>query len=208
MPASRRSRRRANCRSTRAASLERKLFDEQVGSEEAKALRYAFFAEREVAKIPFIPADTKLRPTDHPAVVGAGTMGGGIAMSFADNGYDVKITDATQGSARPRHGADQGQLRDQRQTRLPGARRVRAPLRAHPPGAEHRRPRRLRRGHRGGVRADRRQGGRVEKARRGDAAGGAALHQHLGHRHRHHGQRDQAAAGRRRHAFLRARPTS
>jgi 3-hydroxyacyl-CoA dehydrogenase len=78
------------------AALERKLFDEQVGSEEAKALRYAFFAEREVAKIPFIPADTKLRPTDHPAVVGAGTMGGGIAMSFADNGFDVKITDATK----------------------------------------------------------------------------------------------------------------
>src|SRR5271170_2276599 len=77
------------------AALERKLFDEQVGSEEAKALRYAFFAEREVAKIPFIPADTKLRPTDNPAVVGAGTMGGGIAMSFADNGFDVKITDAT-----------------------------------------------------------------------------------------------------------------
>src|SRR5579885_2226689 len=78
------------------AALERKLFDEQVGSEEAKALRYAFFAEREVNKIPFIPADTKLRPTDHPAVVGAGTMGGGIAMSFADSGYDVKITDATK----------------------------------------------------------------------------------------------------------------
>jgi len=77
-------------------ALERKLFDEQVGSEEAKALRYAFFAEREVAKIPFIPADTKLRPTDDPAVVGAGTMGGGIAMSFADNGLDVKITDATK----------------------------------------------------------------------------------------------------------------
>jgi 3-hydroxyacyl-CoA dehydrogenase len=77
-------------------ALERKLFDVQVASEEAKALRYAFFAEREVAKIPFIPADTKLRPTDHPAVVGAGTMGGGIAMSFADNGLDVKITDATK----------------------------------------------------------------------------------------------------------------
>jgi 3-hydroxyacyl-CoA dehydrogenase len=78
------------------AALERKLFDEQVNSEEAKSLRYAFFAEREVAKIPFIPADTKLRPTDNPAVVGAGTMGGGIAMSFADSGYDVKITDATK----------------------------------------------------------------------------------------------------------------
>jgi 3-hydroxyacyl-CoA dehydrogenase len=77
-------------------ALERKLFDEQVNSAEARALRYAFFAEREVAKIPFIPADTKLRPTDDPAVVGAGTMGGGIAMSFADNGLDVKITDATK----------------------------------------------------------------------------------------------------------------
>jgi 3-hydroxyacyl-CoA dehydrogenase len=76
-------------------ALERKLFDVQVNSEEAKALRYAFFAEREVAKIPFIPADTKLRPTDNPAVVGAGTMGGGIAMSFADHGFEVKITDAT-----------------------------------------------------------------------------------------------------------------
>jgi 3-hydroxyacyl-CoA dehydrogenase len=78
------------------AALERKLFDEQVNSEEAKSLRYAFFAEREVNKIPFIPADTKQRPTDNPAVVGAGTMGGGIAMSFADYGFDVKITDATK----------------------------------------------------------------------------------------------------------------
>jgi 3-hydroxyacyl-CoA dehydrogenase len=76
-------------------ALERKLFDEQVNSEEARALRYAFFAEREVAKLPHIPRETKLRPTDNPAVVGAGTMGGGIAMSFADNGFDVKITDAT-----------------------------------------------------------------------------------------------------------------
>ena len=77
-------------------ALERKLFDEQVASEEAKALRYAFFAEREVTKLPHIPRDTPLRSTDNPAVVGAGTMGGGIAMSFADYGFDVKITDATQ----------------------------------------------------------------------------------------------------------------
>jgi 3-hydroxyacyl-CoA dehydrogenase len=74
---------------------ERQLFAEQVNSEEAKALRYAFFAEREAAKLPGIDRDTKLRPTDNPGVVGAGTMGGGIAMSFADFGYDVKITDAT-----------------------------------------------------------------------------------------------------------------
>ncbi|HEV8680739.1 MAG TPA: 3-hydroxyacyl-CoA dehydrogenase NAD-binding domain-containing protein, partial [Stellaceae bacterium] len=76
-------------------ALERKLFDEQVGSDEAKALRYAFFAEREAQKIPFIGRDVPLRPTDAPGVVGAGTMGGGIAMSFADYGFDVKITDAT-----------------------------------------------------------------------------------------------------------------
>jgi 3-hydroxyacyl-CoA dehydrogenase len=76
-------------------ALERKLFDQQVASDESRALRYAFFAEREVAKLPHIPRDTQLRPTDNPAVVGAGTMGGGIAMSFADFGYDVKITDAT-----------------------------------------------------------------------------------------------------------------
>ncbi len=74
---------------------ERELFDELENSDEARALRYAFFAEREVNKLPDIPRDTKLRPTDNPAVIGAGTMGGGIAMSFADNGFDVKITDAT-----------------------------------------------------------------------------------------------------------------
>ncbi|MGE5269402.1 MAG: 3-hydroxyacyl-CoA dehydrogenase NAD-binding domain-containing protein [Thiohalocapsa sp.] len=76
-------------------ALERKLFDEQVNSEEARGLRYAFFAEREAQKIPFIARDIQLRPTEHPAIVGAGTMGGGIAMSFADNGFAVKITDAT-----------------------------------------------------------------------------------------------------------------
>jgi 3-hydroxyacyl-CoA dehydrogenase len=78
------------------SARERALFDEQVNSEEAKALRYAFFAEREVNKLPHIPRETALRPVETAAVVGAGTMGGGIAMSFADYGYPVKITDATQ----------------------------------------------------------------------------------------------------------------
>jgi 3-hydroxyacyl-CoA dehydrogenase len=74
---------------------ERELFAQQVDSDEAKALRYAFFAEREVRKLPHIAADTPLRPVENAAVVGAGTMGGGIAMSFADYGIPVKITDAT-----------------------------------------------------------------------------------------------------------------
>jgi 3-hydroxyacyl-CoA dehydrogenase len=75
---------------------ERELFDELENSAEARALRYAFFAEREVAKLPDIPREVPLRPTDTAAVVGAGTMGGGIAMSFAEFGVPVKILDATQ----------------------------------------------------------------------------------------------------------------
>ena len=75
---------------------EAELFAELETADEAKALRYAFFAEREVAKLPDLP--TTIAPYDFtdPAVIGAGTMGGGIAMSFADFGYDVKIMDATQ----------------------------------------------------------------------------------------------------------------
>jgi 3-hydroxyacyl-CoA dehydrogenase len=75
---------------------ESELFQELVNADEAKALRYAFFAEREAAKLPDMPSSTKPGNLNNAAVVGAGTMGGGIAMSFADFGYDVKIMDATQ----------------------------------------------------------------------------------------------------------------
>ena len=75
---------------------ESELFLELVNADEAKALRYAFFAEREAAKLPDMPANVKPRDFNTPAVVGAGTMGGGIAMSFADFGYDVKIMDAAK----------------------------------------------------------------------------------------------------------------
>jgi len=74
---------------------EAELFAEMENSDEARALRYAFFAEREVAKLPDMPAGVQPREFHRPAVIGAGTMGGGIAMSFADFGYDVKIMDAT-----------------------------------------------------------------------------------------------------------------
>ena len=74
---------------------ERRLFAELENADEAKALRYAFFAEREVAKIPGQPKDLKLPEIKTAAVVGAGTMGGGIAMSFADFGFPVKLLDAS-----------------------------------------------------------------------------------------------------------------
>jgi 3-hydroxyacyl-CoA dehydrogenase len=75
---------------------ESELFHELENADEARALRYAFFAEREVAKLPDVPANVKPRDFHAPAVIGAGTMGGGIAMAFADFGYDVKIMDSTE----------------------------------------------------------------------------------------------------------------
>lgn len=74
---------------------EQELFQELENADEAKALRYAFFGEREVAKLPDLPMAIAPFDFTRPAVVGAGTMGGGIAMSFADFGYDVKIVDAS-----------------------------------------------------------------------------------------------------------------
>jgi 3-hydroxyacyl-CoA dehydrogenase len=75
---------------------EAELFAELENADEAKALRYVFFAEREAAKLPDLPIGIEPYDFKSPAVIGAGTMGGGIAMSFADFGYDVKIMDATQ----------------------------------------------------------------------------------------------------------------
>ncbi len=71
------------------------LFKELENSPEARALRYAFFIEREVARLPDIATNTPVRDFTTAAVVGAGTMGGGIAMSFADYGFPVKIMDST-----------------------------------------------------------------------------------------------------------------
>ena len=75
---------------------ERRLFSELENSDEAKALRYAFFAEREVAKIPGAPKDLKPPRVKTAAVIGAGTMGGGIAMCFADAGTPVYVLEATR----------------------------------------------------------------------------------------------------------------
>ncbi len=102
-----------------AIERERELFDELENSAEARALRYAFFAEREVAKLPDIPRDTPLRPTETAAIVGAGTMGGGIAMSFAEFGFPVKLLEVEPRGARPRFGAHPRQLRDERAARQP-----------------------------------------------------------------------------------------
>ncbi|HEY7674060.1 MAG TPA: 3-hydroxyacyl-CoA dehydrogenase NAD-binding domain-containing protein [Burkholderiales bacterium] len=71
--------------------VERRCFDELIVSPESKALRHAFFGERAVAKIPDVPEDTATLEIRSAAVVGAGTMGGGIAMVFANAGIPVKL---------------------------------------------------------------------------------------------------------------------
>ena len=70
---------------------EREGFLKLVASDQSKAQRYAFFSEREAAKIAGVPEGTKPRQVERVAIIGAGTMGGGIAMSFANAGIPVTL---------------------------------------------------------------------------------------------------------------------
>ncbi len=76
--------------------VERGMFVELVQSSVSKALRHAFFAERAASKIPDVPEDTPTRPVKSAAVVGAGTMGGGIAMNFLNAGIPVTLLEVKQ----------------------------------------------------------------------------------------------------------------
>jgi 3-hydroxyacyl-CoA dehydrogenase len=75
---------------------ERELFLKLLGGAQSKAQRYFFFAEREANKIPDVPAQTPVTPIRKAAVIGAGTMGGGIAMNFANVGIPVTVVEANQ----------------------------------------------------------------------------------------------------------------
>jgi 3-hydroxyacyl-CoA dehydrogenase len=72
---------------------EAELFRKLVTGDQSKAQRHVFFAEREAAKVPGISEGTKPRPISSAAVIGAGTMGGGIAMCFANAGIPVTIVE-------------------------------------------------------------------------------------------------------------------
>jgi len=76
--------------------VEQALFTECLFSDQSKALIHVFFSEREVSKIPDVPKETPLLPIKSAAVVGAGTMGGGIAMVLANAGIPVTLKDADQ----------------------------------------------------------------------------------------------------------------
>ncbi len=78
------------------SARERELFADCVLSTESHALIHMFFAEREVSKIPDVPKDTPTHDIKRAAVIGAGTMGGGIAMSYANVGIPVLLKDVDQ----------------------------------------------------------------------------------------------------------------
>ena len=72
---------------------ERRLFGELISGPQSAAQRYAFFAERLAAKVPDVPDDTPVIPVNSVGIIGAGTMGGGIAMNFANAGIPVTIVE-------------------------------------------------------------------------------------------------------------------
>ncbi|MDH3480983.1 MAG: 3-hydroxyacyl-CoA dehydrogenase NAD-binding domain-containing protein [Gammaproteobacteria bacterium] len=71
--------------------VERELFLECMASTQSAAMRHLFFAERQAAKIDGLPKDTPKRPVESVGIIGGGTMGGGIAMSFANAGIPVTL---------------------------------------------------------------------------------------------------------------------
>jgi len=74
---------------------ERELFQELVKSPESAAMRHIFFAERQAAKIKDLPKDTPIRDIKRVAIIGGGTMGGGIAMCFANVGIPVTLLEVS-----------------------------------------------------------------------------------------------------------------
>jgi len=76
--------------------FERERFEYLVGTDASKSLRHAFFAERAASKIKDVPDDTPVREIRSAAVIGAGTMGGGIAMNFVNAGIPVKVLEVSQ----------------------------------------------------------------------------------------------------------------
>ncbi|MES2899381.1 MAG: 3-hydroxyacyl-CoA dehydrogenase NAD-binding domain-containing protein [Pseudomonadota bacterium] len=76
--------------------FERERFIHLIQTPESKSLRHAFFAERVASKVPDVPADTPTRAIQKAAIIGAGTMGGGIAMNFVNAGIPVVLLETRQ----------------------------------------------------------------------------------------------------------------
>ena len=85
----------ARCSFEEGLAVEARLFEQCLRGEQSRALIHVFFAERAAAKIPGLEAARAARPVQRAAVVGAGTMGSGIAVCFANAGIEVWLSDAS-----------------------------------------------------------------------------------------------------------------
>jgi 3-hydroxyacyl-CoA dehydrogenase len=83
---------------------ERQAFEACMADPQSSALRHQFFAERAATKIQGVTADTKASPVKHVGIIGAGTMGGGIAMCFAQAGFQGYLARSGPRQPRSRHG--------------------------------------------------------------------------------------------------------
>jgi 3-hydroxyacyl-CoA dehydrogenase len=173
--------------------VERTLFMGLMTGAQSAAQRYVFFAERLANKIPDVPDDTAEIPVKKVGIIGAGTMGGGIAMNFLNVGIPVTIVETKQealdrglsSSARTtRTPRKRGRLTmeqvEQRMGLLTGTLELEALADSDP-------------GDRGHLREHGRQEGGLRQARRHRQAGRDPRHQHLGPRHRRDRHRGEAS---------------
>ena len=175
-------------------------------AERERAAQHVARAKREAANIPDVPSDTPLRSIRQVAVIGAGTMGGGIAMSLANIGIPGGHGRCGRGRSRPRPVTRAQPLCGQRVARQARPGRDGPADRAHPRLARHRRHRGCRPGHRGSVRGHGAQAGHLPPARCDREARRHPRHQHLGPGRRCHRGSHAAPAGCGRCAFLQPRP--
>ena len=136
---------RPRCRSRRGAGASASCPRRRVRSEPCKALLHVFLAERAAAKIPGVAEGRRRAPVERVAIVGAGTMGGGIAMACANAGIAVRLRDATPDGLDAGMAAVRRNYDDVGEARPPDARGRRRAARAHHAAARRRRLRRGRR---------------------------------------------------------------
>jgi 3-hydroxyacyl-CoA dehydrogenase len=172
---------------------EREGFLKLVSSDQSKAQRYAFFSEREAAKITGVPEGTKPRNVERVAIIGAGTMGGGIAMSFANAGIPVTLIETGEEQLKRGMGVMQKNYE---------ATAARGGIPADQRRGRHRERWGCRPRDRGGVRDHGDQEGSVREARQVCKTGRGAGFQHLLSQHRRDREVDKTSAGRAGHALL------
>ena len=171
-----------------ALKMEREAFMRLRAGDQSKAQRHIFFAEREATKIPGLGKDIKPREIKRAAVIGAGTMGGGIAMCFANADIPVTLIETNAEALKRGLDIDREELQSLRRARQHERGRCRQANVAIQRRHRHERGegRRYRGG--GGVRGDGRQARDFRQSRQDDVAAGDPGDQHILSRR----QRDRA----------------